>query len=183
MHQPVVKPKAYLKSRHKRVREAMKALKLDGLMLTHPPDLAYLSNFTGDDSVGLLTHKDLHLVTERWDDLVARVRATGTSVAATALEHATPTAVNAKGDVTIALDEANPIYERALESTKADVAAVLGEWFPAVQRVVVRAAEGGGPPPARLTDEMVRSERLTSLRRKDPVLDAAIEALDLDLAD
>jgi hypothetical protein len=126
---------------------------------------------------------DLHLVTERWDDLVARVRAAGKSVAATALEHATPTAVNAKGDVTIALDEANPIYERALESTKGDVAAVLGEWFPAVQRVVVRAAEGGGPPPARLTDEMVRSERLTSLRRKDPVLDAAIEALDLDLAD
>lgn len=64
MHQTVVKPKAYLKTRHKRVREAMKALKLDGLMLTHPPDLAYLSNFTGDDSVGVLTHKDLHLVTD-----------------------------------------------------------------------------------------------------------------------
>ena len=64
MHQPVVKPKAYLKSRHKRVRDALKALKLDGLMLTHPPDLAYLSNFTGDDSVGLLTSKDLHLITD-----------------------------------------------------------------------------------------------------------------------
>ena len=35
----------------------------------------------------------------------------------------------------------------------------------------------------RLTDEMVRSERLTALRRRDPVLGAAIDALDLDLAD
>jgi DNA polymerase III subunit gamma/tau len=126
---------------------------------------------------------DLHQVIERWDDLVARVRATGKSVAATALEHASPTALNARGDVTIALDEANPIYEQALEASKSDVAAALGEWFPAVQRIVVRAAEGGGAPPARLTDEMVRSERLATLRKKDPVLDAAIDALDLDLAD
>jgi hypothetical protein len=30
---------------------------------------------------------------------------------------------------------------------------------------------------------MVRSERIASLRKQDPVLDAAIDALDLDLAD
>jgi hypothetical protein len=52
-----------------------------------------------------------------------------------------------------------------------------------VQRVAVRAAAGGSAPPARLTDEMVRTERLTALRRRDPVLGAAIDALDLDLAD
>jgi DNA polymerase-3 subunit gamma/tau len=126
---------------------------------------------------------DLHQVTERWDDLVARVRAAGKSVAATALEHAAPTTINARGDVTVALDESNPIYEQALETAKSDVAAVLREWFPAVQRIVVRAAQGGGAPPARLTDEMVRAERLASLRKKDPVLDAAIDALDLDIAD
>jgi hypothetical protein len=38
-------------------------------------------------------------------------------------------------------------------------------------------------PPARLTDEMARSERLLALRKRDPVLGAAIDALDLDLAD
>jgi len=36
---------------------------------------------------------------------------------------------------------------------------------------------------ALLTDAMVRSERIASLRKQDPVLDAAIDALDLDLAD
>jgi Xaa-Pro aminopeptidase len=62
---PVVsRAKAYLKARKKNVRDAMKELKLDGLLLTHPPDLAYLTNFTGDDSVGLITEKDFLLVTD-----------------------------------------------------------------------------------------------------------------------
>src|SRR5688500_15222850 len=60
----VSRAKAYLKVRHKSVRDAMKALKIDGLLLTHPPDLAYLTNFTGDDSIGLVTDKDIHLVTD-----------------------------------------------------------------------------------------------------------------------
>ncbi len=63
---PIVaaRPKAYLKARQKLVREAMKALKLDALLLTHPPDLAYLTNFTGEDSVGIITEKEVFLVTD-----------------------------------------------------------------------------------------------------------------------
>jgi Xaa-Pro aminopeptidase len=60
----VSKPKAYLKVRQKAVRAAMKELNLDGLLLTHPPDLHYLTNFTGEDSVGLITQKDFFLVTD-----------------------------------------------------------------------------------------------------------------------
>lgn len=60
----IAKPKAYLKVRHKAVRDAMKELKLDAVLLTHPPDLHYLTNFTGDDSVGLITQKDFFLVTD-----------------------------------------------------------------------------------------------------------------------
>jgi hypothetical protein len=111
------------------------------------------------------------------------LRGSGKSVAATALEHASPVAVNARGEVTIALDDANPIYEQALDTVRADLVALLRRWFGGVQRVVVRSANGGAAPPARLTDEMVRAERLTSLRRRDPVLGAAIDTLDLDLAD
>src|SRR3954471_14754728 len=62
---PVVsRAKAYLKVRQKAVRDGMKELGLDGLLLTHPPDLAYLTNFTGDDSIGIVTEKDIHLVTD-----------------------------------------------------------------------------------------------------------------------
>jgi Xaa-Pro aminopeptidase len=60
----VSRAKAYLKVRQKTVRDGMKELGLDGLLLTHPPDLAYLTNFTGDDSIGLVTDKDIHLVTD-----------------------------------------------------------------------------------------------------------------------
>jgi hypothetical protein len=126
---------------------------------------------------------DLNLLVERWDELVSAMRATGNSLAATALAHAAPTAVNGKGEVTIALDESNPIYEQALGKDEKGVTSALRSLFPGVQRVVVRAAAGTSTPPARLTDEMVRTERLTAMRRKDPVLDRAIEALDLDLAD
>jgi DNA polymerase-3 subunit gamma/tau len=126
---------------------------------------------------------DLNQIVERWDDLIAGLRNAGKSVAATALGHASPATVNARGDVTIALDEANPIYEQAIESTKTDVASTLRTWFPGVQRVLVRAPASPGAPPTRLTDEMVRAERIAALRKKDPVLDAAIDALDLDLAD
>ena len=64
--------KAYLKVRMQSVRAAMKELKLDGLLLTHPPDLAYLTNFTGEDSVGLITAKDFLLATDfRYQEQVA----------------------------------------------------------------------------------------------------------------
>jgi len=135
------------------------------------------------DTESIATPPDLNQLVERWDDVVIRVRGAGKSVAATALEHASPVAVNARGDVTLALDEANPIYEQAIEAAKADIVATLRRWFPGVQRLIVRAVEGSSAPPPRLTDEMVRSERIAALRKKDPVLDAAIDALDLDLAD
>src|SRR5437016_7472136 len=68
----VSRAKAYLKVRHKSVRDAMKHLKLDGLLLTHPPDLAYLTNFTGDDSIGLITEKEFHLATDfRYEEQAA----------------------------------------------------------------------------------------------------------------
>jgi hypothetical protein len=125
---------------------------------------------------------DVSQLAERWDDLVAAMRAKGNNLAATALEHSSAVAVNGKGDVTIALDEANPIYEQALGKDERDLTDAMRAIFAGVQRVVFRAP-AASPPPVRLTDEMVRTERLTAMRRKDPVLDRAIDALDLDLAD
>jgi DNA polymerase-3 subunit gamma/tau len=125
---------------------------------------------------------DVSQLAERWDELVAAMRMTGNSLAATALEHSSPVTVNGKGDVTIALDDANPIYEQALGKDERDVTSALRALFAGVRRVVVRPAVASAPPP-RLTDEMARTERLTAMRRKDPVLDRAIDALDLDLAD
>jgi Xaa-Pro aminopeptidase len=60
----ISRAKAYLKVRHRAVRDMMKELKLDGLLVTHRPDIEWLSNFTGDDSIVVVTEKDFFLVTD-----------------------------------------------------------------------------------------------------------------------
>ena len=60
----VSRAKAYLKVRHKAVRDMMKELKLDGLILTHPADITWLTYFTVDDSILVLADRDFYLVTD-----------------------------------------------------------------------------------------------------------------------
>src|SRR5262245_31250803 len=54
----------HLAARQATVRKALAAKGLDGILLTHPGDLAYLSDFSGHDSIGVLTAGDFILVTD-----------------------------------------------------------------------------------------------------------------------
>jgi DNA polymerase-3 subunit gamma/tau len=127
---------------------------------------------------------DLNALTERWDELVARLRQAGKTLIATALEHATPTVVTARGGITVALDEPNDFYARAIQSNGADVVAILREWFAPVERVQLEgAAKASSAPPRRLTDEDVKAQKLEALKKRDPVLRAAIVELDLEVID
>ena len=60
----VSRAKAFLKVRHQSVRDAMKHLGLDAILLTHSPDVAYLTDFSGEDSAAILTEKAFHFVTD-----------------------------------------------------------------------------------------------------------------------
>ena len=103
---------------------------------------------------------------------------------ASALRHASPIAVTANGSVTIELDETNDIFVHAITNGRSEILAALQEWFPNAQQVELkRVAIAPAPPPKRLTDEMVRADLIALLRKRDPVLGAAIDALDLELAD
>lgn len=51
----VSKAKAYLQVRQQGLRAAMAQMNLDGMLLTTAADLSYLTDFTGDDSIGLVT--------------------------------------------------------------------------------------------------------------------------------
>jgi DNA polymerase-3 subunit gamma/tau len=127
---------------------------------------------------------ELTKVIGRWDAVVERVRAASKHNLASALEHASPIAVTAAGTVTIELDEPNDFYAHAIGNARSEIVDVLREWFAAVQKVELRRVEAAPPaPPKRLTDEMVRTDRVAALRKRDPVLGAAIDALDLDLVD
>jgi DNA polymerase-3 subunit gamma/tau len=126
---------------------------------------------------------EMSKLTSVWDQIVLRLRATKPMLA-TALSHATPAAVTASGVVTIELDEPNDIYTHAIGTGRGEILAALRERFAGVERVDLRRDEkAAAAPPKRLTDEMVRAERVAALRKREPLLDAAIEALDLDVAD
>ncbi|HYC49508.1 MAG TPA: DNA polymerase III subunit gamma/tau [Gemmatimonadaceae bacterium] len=128
---------------------------------------------------------DLNAITGRWDELVARMRADGKVLLGAALEAAAPHAITKSGDLTIRLDEPNDFHARAIEQDTAEILAALRDWFAGVARIVLYRdgdAKAAGKQ-QRLTDEIVKSERLNGLRRKDPLLGAAIEVLDLEIAD
>jgi hypothetical protein len=125
---------------------------------------------------------DLARLTGRWDELVARLHAEGKRVLASALEHALPATVTAGGELALELEEPNEFIARAIETGRQDVVAALQEWFPQVGAVRLRQDPAKAvTPPTRLTDEMVRNDRLAALRKRDPALGAAIDALDLDV--
>jgi DNA polymerase-3 subunit gamma/tau len=120
----------------------------------------------------------------RWDDLLGQLRNDGKRVLATALEHALPIAVTAAGDITIGLDEPNEFLGRALESGRPEILTALRRWFPDARSIRLRQEpERAAAPPTRVTDEMVRTDRLNALRKRDPILGAAIDALDLDVVE
>ena len=129
---------------------------------------------------------DVAALTGRWDDLVSRVRASGKALLAAALEASSPSAITNKGDLTIALDEPNDFHAKAIEQASSDVVAILREWFDGIDRIALRRDESpkaDSERPRRVTDEMVKAERLNTLRRKDATLDTAIDVLDLEIAD
>jgi DNA polymerase-3 subunit gamma/tau len=127
---------------------------------------------------------DINALTDRWDALVERFKADGKLNLASALAHASPAAVTASGTITIELDETNDFFAHSINSGKQDIIAVLRGWFAVVEKIELRRDEqASAAPPKRLTDEMVRAERIAALRKRDPVLNAAIDELDLDVAD
>ena len=65
--------------------------------------------------------------------------------------------------------------------TRADAPPSDGEhWGEIIKRTESEVATGSAK---RLTDEMLRQERLAALRKRDPMLGAAIDALDLEVVD
>ena len=129
---------------------------------------------------------DLAALTGRWDELVARVRSDGKALLAAALEAAAPQAITRAGDLRIKLDEPNDFHAKAIEQAKGDLLPILAEWFDGIREIRLHREEAqrpAGERPRRVTDEMVKAERLNGLRRKDPVLDAAIDVLDLEIAE
>ena len=135
---------------------------------------------TGTAGRAAVAASDLNAVAGAWDDMVAGVRRERPFIA-TLLEQALP--VGTSGGGVLTLQVAAPAVQEGLTNRAQEAVAAMSAWFAGLQRVVVRAAGDKAAAPARMTVETVRSETLAALRRRDPLLNAAIESLDLDLVD
>jgi DNA polymerase-3 subunit gamma/tau len=125
---------------------------------------------------------DLNAVAGIWDDMVAGIRRDRPFIA-TLLEQSLPVSTNANG--VLALQVEVPAVQEGLAAKMTETVASMTPWLAGLSKVSVRLA--GDPlaagPASRMTVETVRSETLASLRKRDAVLGAAIEALDLDLVE
>ncbi|HVP71804.1 MAG TPA: hypothetical protein VMS45_10780, partial [Gemmatimonadaceae bacterium] len=120
-----------------------------------------------------------------WDAITQRLSGDGRSLFAAALKHAVPVVVTAKGEITLELEPEASVYEQPITSSAAPLLEAVRAQFPEATKVSVRVATAGTADagPKRITAEHVRAERLASLRKKDPALDAAVDSLDLELLD
>ena len=86
----------------------------------------------------------------------------------------------------------DPVHAEGLERQRESLAQLIGRYVTEPVRIRLEAAGSGegergergqrsAPRPGRLTEQGVRAERLEALRARDPGLDAAVDALDLEL--
>ena len=129
-----------------------------------------------------VTAADLNAVAGVWDDMVAGVRRERPFIA-TLLEQALP--ISTTGNGVLVLQVEAPAVQEGLAAKSTEAVAMMGGWLTGLQKIQVRLAGDSvnAAPAPRMTVEMVRSDTLAALRKRDPLLNAAIDSLDLDLVD
>jgi hypothetical protein len=120
-----------------------------------------------------------------WGDLVAEVRRRSRFLGE-ALSHTAPGALELPW-LTVELSQPNPLFAERLQAqaqlVEEVIAGALGQ--PVRLRVTDTAAGANEPPPRpqRLSEASLKADRLRSFRAKDPALDTAADALDLEIVD
>jgi DNA polymerase-3 subunit gamma/tau len=130
----------------------------------------------------------LDAVRQRWDGLCASLAERRPMLAA-ALGHAQVLEVRGRDVVLVVHD--TDVHLPGLEKNRQEIETAMSAAFAAPVRVVFRPAdgdrsperEGGGGSVRRLDQQSERDQRLRAYRAKDQALDAAAEALDLELLD
>jgi len=120
-----------------------------------------------------------------WPEIVAELRGRsrflGEALAGTA-----PAALELPW-ITVLLTEPNPLFSERLQAQAQVVEEVLQRVIgqPARLRVseAAPASESGQPRPRKLSEASLKADRLRSFRSKDPTLDTAADALDLEIVD
>ncbi len=124
---------------------------------------------------------EINRLVEHWEAIVDGIVRDGRALLGAALGHATPTAVTAAGVVTLTVDVA--AQAELIEQQEAAILASIRKRFDNVARLNVQAAPGEITAPRRLNETAVKADRMQMLRKQSKLLDAAVDALDLELLD
>ncbi len=128
---------------------------------------------------------DVHpsALADAWPEILTEVRSRsrflGEALAATA-----PGTVEGTS-LPLVLSESNPLFAERIQAQAGVVEEVVQRHIGQALRirVTVAAGEVAVPPPRPITESSVRADRLRSFRAKDPALDTAADALDLEIVD
>jgi hypothetical protein len=104
-----------------------------------------------------------------------------------ALSHTSPSELELPW-LTVTLGEPNPLFAERLQAQAQVVEEVVGQAIsqPARLRVTEGFPAAAGPAsgkPRKLTEASLKADRLRTFRSKDPTLDTAADALDLEIVD
>ena len=122
-------------------------------------------------------------LSDAWPEIVAEVRARsrflGEALAGTA-----PGPVEGSS-LPLVLAESNPLFAERIQAQAGVVEEVVQRHTGQALRIRVTAAEGeeAAPKARPITESSLRADRLRSFRAKDPALDTAADALDLEIVD
>ena len=85
----------------------------------------------------------------------------------------------------VVLSESNPLFAERIQAEARAVEEAVQRHTGQAVRIRVTVAEGqpAEPRPRAMTESSVRADRLRAFRAKDPTLDRAADALDLEIVD
>jgi hypothetical protein len=89
------------------------------------------------------------------------------------------------GALPVVLSESNPLFAERIQAEARAVEEAVQRHTGQAVRIRVTVAEGqpAEPRPRAMTESSVRADRLRAFRAKDPTLDRAADALDLEIVD
>jgi DNA polymerase-3 subunit gamma/tau len=87
--------------------------------------------------------------------------------------------------LSVVMKEPNQLFAERLEQEAPKVEEILTRTLgqPVRLRVTMAVPEGGPPAKRRISDASIKADRLREFRSKDPTLDSAADALDLEIVD
>ena len=126
-------------------------------------------------------------VRKEWPSVVEMVKQGGRGMLAQAVQRMSPAEFSSAGSIVLGYAPEDDTFARAVEKGRSDVLAALQGCFDGVTTFVVRATGATevtkSKQSKRITTQDVQKERLAQLSARDPLLDAAVRALDLEILD